>query len=153
MNRVPRSLAVASAVGLCLALSACGTKPPPPKIEPSAVTPADVGGPLYVKAPMPMVPRLPAGVEPVVVSQAVVQPDERIHIASQVEGTVLFYGVRLATKPAVLDGNVIVQKYETKEGDVFHYFRRLRPSSSQVAVSRCLSNMTNSSNSIEPQIL
>ncbi len=126
MNRVPRSLAVASVVGLCIVLSACGTKPPPPKIEPSAVTPADVGGPLYVKAPMPMVPRLPAGVEPVVVSQAVVQPDERIHIASQVEGTVLFYGVRLATKPAVLDGNVIVQKYETKEGDVFHYFRRLR---------------------------
>jgi len=128
MNRVPRSLAVLSVVGLCVALSACGSKPPPEVIPQAVVTPADVGAPLYAKQPMPKAKRSPAGVDPVVVSQAVIQPDERVQIASQVDGTLLFYGVKLAAKPAVIDGNVVSQKYVDEKGKVIaeQFFRRLR---------------------------
>jgi WD40 repeat protein len=127
MNRVSRLLAVGSVAGLCALLAACGSKPtdPTPALAPA---PIDVGGPLYETRPMPPLTRLPAGVEPVVIPQAVVQPDERVQIASQVDSTVLFYGVKLEQKPAVIDGNVIVQKYRNEKGEVIaeYYFRRLR---------------------------
>lgn len=127
MNRVSRLLPVAVVAGLCAALTACGSKPPPAKIDPATTDPVNVGAPLYPRQPMPVAERLAAGVEPVVVSQAVVQTDARVQIASQVESTVLFYGVKLSEKPAVTDdGNVETERYMTPAGEVVNYYRRLR---------------------------
>lgn len=129
MNRVPRVLMVGSLLGLCAALPACGSKPVAPAKEAGvAAAPVDIGNPLYDQQPMPKAERTAAGVEPVAVAQAIVQPDERVQVASLVEGTVLFYGVQLTEKPAVEDGNVIVQRYKDEKGAVVaeYYFRRLR---------------------------
>lgn len=133
MIRVPRLTARVLPplllVGLCAVLPACGGPKASTKEQGVAVAPATPPGPpLFATQPMPKAERALAGVEPVAVSQAIVQPGERVQVAALVEGTVLFHGVQLAGKPTdPNDPHVITQRYKDEKGKVIaeYYFRRL----------------------------
>lgn len=86
-----RWLAPAVVSGVAVTVAACGGPKSPggPAGGPGGpAAPVEVGSPLYPTEKMPAAPASVAGAEPIVLSQAIIQFDEKITLAAQVDGEI-----------------------------------------------------------------
>jgi WD40 repeat protein len=98
MIRVRRWLAAAAVGGAALGLSACNHGSNPVAVAAGSDKPAaaqPIGQPLYAPAPMPPTPEFSPAVQPIIVSNAVVQFDLRVQVPAQADGLIDLIAVPL----------------------------------------------------------
>jgi WD40 repeat protein len=103
-----RSLALAALLVTLAGLIGCGkptaadkSQPPNVTIVPGSVSPDTILSPLYPPVAAPGYPTVVARRDPIVISNALVQFEERQVISAEVDGTIVVFGTRVSPEEAM----------------------------------------------------